>query len=167
MKPVHERTGAHLHVLGGAHPANPDAAGYIQQCKDLARRLDLGGAVGFADSYLPDSEVLRRLRASDVIVMNYQSRRFESSGAAMIALSTGRPLISSAVPTFEFSRPSLTKLPSITTSPRRSSTPSPIRTSAVALRRNLAKYEKTARWDVIARRLCGIYAGVVAAPPAA
>jgi radical SAM superfamily enzyme YgiQ (UPF0313 family)/GT2 family glycosyltransferase/glycosyltransferase involved in cell wall biosynthesis/SAM-dependent methyltransferase len=164
MKHVPEQCGAQLHVLGGPHPANPQSADYLEACKRKALELGLARSVGFTDGYLPDEEVARHLRASDVIVMNYRSLRYESSGAAMIALATGRPVVSTASPTFEFA-PALTY--KATSSHNLAQAIYDVLTNpfiAATLRRNLLGYEKIASWDVIAGRVIAIYRAALAAP---
>ncbi|HEY3296755.1 MAG TPA: methyltransferase domain-containing protein [bacterium] len=165
MKPVHATLGADLHVLGGPHPANPDSQDYLNACKQKAADLGLTAAVHFAGTYLSDEEIARRLRASDVIVMNYRARRFESSGAAMIALASGRPVVSSSVPTFDFA-PALTykttDLHHLTLAIHETLTNPFI---ARTLLRNVREFEATARWDRVGRRVLDVYRAVLNAPP--
>ena len=164
MKPVHEKTGAHLHVLGAPHPANPISSDYLEKCRQKAREIGLGDVVHFSDGYLPDNEIARRLRASDVIVMNYTSRRYESSAAAAFALATGRTVVSSSVPTFEY--------PQALTFKTTDEFQLALAIQAVlinpfigrALLNNVLEYEKTARWDVVAGRIAETYRRVASEP---
>lgn len=165
MNSVREKLGAELHVLGGPHPGSPESQPYIEACKRKVTELGLDGAVHFAESYLSEEEVSRRLRASDVIVMNYQAHRYESSGAAMIALASGRPMVSSCVPSFEFA-PGLTY--KATDVHHLSQAIIDVLTNpfiAGALLQNLMEFEKVARWDVVARRVMDSYRAVLDSPP--
>jgi GT2 family glycosyltransferase/glycosyltransferase involved in cell wall biosynthesis/2-polyprenyl-3-methyl-5-hydroxy-6-metoxy-1,4-benzoquinol methylase len=164
LEAVRGRENAVLHVLGAPHPANPQSQVYLDTCKRRARELNQTNHVAFSDAYLDDETVLQQLRASDAIVMNYLSCRFESSYAAMIALSTGRPVVASNAPTFD--------LPSALVFRTTESFPLPQAIYEVlsnpfirqTLLRNVLEYEKTARWDVIARKVIGIYVEMVKRP---
>ncbi len=125
----------------------------------------MGADVIFANSYLPEEEVVRRLRASDAIVMNYQSARYESSGATMIALATGRPVITSAAPSFDFPEALTFK-----TTATFHLAEALVRVLAnpfigTLLLKNVQAYEKTARWDVVAARVAEIYRAVASEEP--
>jgi GT2 family glycosyltransferase/SAM-dependent methyltransferase/glycosyltransferase involved in cell wall biosynthesis len=164
MKPVHERTGAHLHVLGGPHPNNPDSPAYLERCGSKARELGLGKAVHFSAGYLPDVEIVRRLHASDVIVMNYLSRRYESSGAAAIALATGRPVVSSSAPAFEFPLALTFRVTEAfhLAQAIHDALMNPF--IGRLLLNNVLEYEKSARWDVVAERVADVYRRVLNEP---
>jgi glycosyltransferase involved in cell wall biosynthesis/GT2 family glycosyltransferase/predicted O-methyltransferase YrrM len=165
MKLVHEKTGAHLHVLGGPHPANRHSPAYLEECRRKARESGLGEAVHFSEGYLPDEEIARRLRASDVVVMNYMSRRYESSAAAAFALASGRPLVSSSVPTFEYPLALTFK---VTEAFHLAQAIHDVLLNPFVgrvLLDNVLKYEKTARWDVVAGRVAEVYRRVLAQPP--
>ena len=108
---------------------------------------------------------MQRLRASDAIVMNYQSQRYESSGAMAIALATGRPVITSSAPSFDLPSALTFKtthafnlaeaICKVLTNPF----------IGTVLLKNVREYEKTARWDVVAARVRGIYEAVTAEAP--
>jgi len=48
----------------------------------------------------PQEQIYVMLKAADAIIMNYTSNRYESSGAAALALSSGNPVITSNAPAF-------------------------------------------------------------------
>lgn len=90
-----------LTILGIAHPNNEQGAAYLQTCRQRAVEMGIAKRVTFANGFLTDEERDAHLRASDVIVLNYQSARFEASAALMTALESGRPVITSSVPSLE------------------------------------------------------------------
>ncbi|RPH95708.1 glycosyltransferase, partial [candidate division KSB1 bacterium] len=164
MKPLHARIQARLHVLGIPHPDNPDSQIYMEVCKAKVQELGLADYVWFSNEYLPEEEVARLLRASDVIVMNYASQRYESSAAAMFALSTGRPVVSSSVPTFELPEAVTFKLTEQYNLAQAIYVllANPFVTRAVL--DNVLRFEKTARWEVIAGRIAETYRRVAEQP---
>jgi glycosyltransferase involved in cell wall biosynthesis len=145
-----------LFVAGSAHPHNPESNRYIAACRDLVKAMGLENRVVFANRYLSDEEVKKYLLASDAIVMNYKSNRFEASGAAAVALSSGRPVITSTAPSFDYPIPLTLKI----------SEKRPLAECVKAmieqpnLRRfllnNLKQYEKQANWS----RIAGLYVGI-------
>jgi glycosyltransferase involved in cell wall biosynthesis/GT2 family glycosyltransferase/predicted O-methyltransferase YrrM len=165
MKLVHEKTGAHLHVLGGPHPANRHSPAYLEGCRAKARESGLGEAVHFSEGFLPDEEIARRLRASDVIVMNYTSRRYESSAAAAFALASGRPVVSSSAPAFEY--PLALTVKTTEAFHLAQAIHDVLLNPFVGrmLLDNVLEYEKAARWDVVAGRVAEVYRRVLAEPP--
>ena len=165
MKLVHEKTGAHLHVLGGPHPANPHSPAYLESCRRKAQEAGLGGVVHFSADYLPDDEIARHLRASEVIVMNYTSRRYESSAATAFALASGRPLVSSSAPPFEYPLALTFK---VTEAFHLAQAIHDVLLNPFVgrlLLDNVLEYEKTARWDVVAGRVADVYRRVRSEPP--
>ncbi|MHC1745272.1 MAG: glycosyltransferase [Syntrophobacteraceae bacterium] len=97
---VLRRHNAMFVFLGGPHPGNGDSPAYIENCRALVDRLGIGDRVLLLSRFLSDEEISHYLDASDVIVMNYRLNRNEASGAAAVALSHARPVITSAVPPF-------------------------------------------------------------------
>jgi len=104
------------------------------------------------------------LHASDVIVMNYKSQRYESSAATAIALASGRPVVSSSAPMFEYPYALTFK----TTEQFNLSEAIYFVLSnpfvSRSLMRNLMAYQKIARWDVVARKIISIYEKVQREP---
>jgi GT2 family glycosyltransferase/glycosyltransferase involved in cell wall biosynthesis/ubiquinone/menaquinone biosynthesis C-methylase UbiE len=161
---AHEESGARLHVLGGPHPANPDSGKYLELCKQKAKECGLENAVIFNDGFLPEDELLRRLRACDVIVMNYTSSRYEASGATMLALSAGRPIISSSKPPFEY--PSALTFKTTAAFHMEGMMAQCLKNPFLGreLLNNVLEYEKIAGWNVVADRIRGIYEAVCREP---
>jgi len=161
---VHHSTGAHLHVLGVPHPHNPDSSAYWDICRATAKRLGLADVVHFSEDYLPDEEIARRLRASDVIVMNYLSRRYESSAATATALASGRPVISSAAPPFDLPFAVTFKLTPVFHLARAIGDVLTNPFIGKELRKNVLDYEKIARWDIVAKGIVDVYRRVAREP---
>jgi glycosyltransferase involved in cell wall biosynthesis len=146
-----------LFVAGSGHPHNPSSGPYIEACREMAKEMGLEQRVVFSNRFLSDDEVKKHLMASDAIVMNYKSNRFEASGAAAVALSSGRPVITSTVPSFDYPIPLTLKI-------------SEHRPLAECIREiieqpnlrrlllnNLKRYEQQANWTRIAGHYAEIY----------
>ena len=87
-------------ILGGAHPKNPIGKQYIEECRQLVKDLEMEDCVQFMVDYIPFEQLRVMMEASDAIIMNYQSNRYETSGAAALALSSKAPVITSNAPPF-------------------------------------------------------------------
>jgi len=87
-------------ILGSAHPHNPVGGEYINKCHELTDKLGLQDEVQLMLGYHPNEHIYVMLKASDAIIMNYQSNRYEASGATALALSAGSPIITSNAPPF-------------------------------------------------------------------
>jgi glycosyltransferase involved in cell wall biosynthesis len=87
-----------LVVLGGQHPYAFDD-GYEMVLKDLRRYPDLRDRVRIT-GFLPENEVRTYLTAADVCLLPYNEARLATSGAAMWALASGRPVVASSIPAF-------------------------------------------------------------------
>ncbi len=86
--------------IGGGHRDDGNDDRYYRHCADLVQRLGIGAHVDFLRGFIPDAEVGRFLSASDAIVLNYQPHRNELSGAAALAISHGRPVVTTATQAF-------------------------------------------------------------------
>lgn len=87
-------------IMGDAHPRNPVGIGYIESCRKLVKELNMEEEVQFMIGYNPFEQLWIMMNAADAIFMNYQSNRYESSGAAALALSSPAPVITSNAPPF-------------------------------------------------------------------
>jgi len=90
----------HYLVLGTADPENSESAGYLKECKALVRQHRLEHQVTFVDRFLPSEELNEFLQCADAVVLPYQSGRHAWSSAAALALSLGRPVVTSCDPMF-------------------------------------------------------------------
>lgn len=99
-----------LFVLGAAHPHSETGTEYAEQCRQRAQERGISERVRFWSHYIADAELERYLAAADVIVLNYQSQRYEASAALATALASGRPVITSSAPAFETELPCTFKL---------------------------------------------------------
>ena len=87
-------------ILGGAHPKNPTGKQYIEQCQQLVKKYNLEQEVQFLTGFQPFEHIWVLLNASDAILMNYKSNRYEGSGATAMALGSMRPIVVSTKPPF-------------------------------------------------------------------
>jgi len=87
-------------VLGGVLPGDAAGAAYREELLAEARRLGVADAVTIVGEYLPDATVAAYLRAADAIVLPYRTAWWEASAAAREALSSGRPVVTSAALAF-------------------------------------------------------------------
>ncbi len=97
----------HYLVCGGAFPTGASQA-HLRHLRAEARRLGVAEQVSLEGSFLDDAQVSERLGAADLIVLNYQTGRAQtSSGAARHAFTAGRPIAVSSAPIFDDLRASL------------------------------------------------------------
>jgi glycosyltransferase involved in cell wall biosynthesis len=160
MPEVRKHIQARLMVLGGPHPSNDQSQDYLNSCKRRANELGIANAVSFVEGFISDENLDRYLHASDVIAMNYQSHRYEGSAATALALASGRPVISSSVPSFEYPNALTFKLTKEFTLTRAIIIALTHPFVAAALLQNVKHYEKSAGWDVVAKRINEVYCAV-------
>ncbi|MBK6765083.1 MAG: glycosyltransferase [bacterium] len=96
---------AKLLIVGTSHPNSEVGANYVTQCRNRVDELNLVRNVEFITRFVADDELTDTLQASDVIVLNYQSRRFEGSACLTRALATGRPVVTSDAPALDIAAP--------------------------------------------------------------
>ena len=90
----------HYLVLGTADAEDSESSGYLKECKALVRQHRLEHQVTFVDRFLPSDELNEFLQCSDAVVLAYQTGRHAWSSAAALALSLGRPVVTSGDPMF-------------------------------------------------------------------
>lgn len=105
MPEMLEMTQAKLLVIGTAHPNSEDGAQYMVDCRKRAAELKLTDKVEFITRFVSEDELTEMLQASDAIVLNYQSTRFEGSACLTRALASGRPVITSNSPSLDVAAP--------------------------------------------------------------
>lgn len=88
------------YIVGGAIAGNPSSEQYLQQLKALCAKFGLERRVTFISRFVSDDEVSEFLKASDVVLMNYQSQHFEASGACSLAVGAGALVATSLAPPF-------------------------------------------------------------------
>lgn len=87
-------------IVGTVNMSDPQAQQYRAALGDYAAKLGVARFVTFTDRFVDTREVTRALQAADLVVMNYQSRHFEASGACSLAIGAGALVISSLAPMF-------------------------------------------------------------------
>jgi glycosyltransferase involved in cell wall biosynthesis len=83
-------------VIGQTHPEvrKLRGEGYRNELRALARRLGVEDHVRFVNRFLPQSELIRYLAASDVYVTPYLARYQITSGTLAYALGCGKAVVS-------------------------------------------------------------------------
>jgi GT2 family glycosyltransferase/glycosyltransferase involved in cell wall biosynthesis len=161
---VNQVEDVHLLVIGGVNPSSEVSAAYLATCKVRVAELNLTQRVHFAEDYVEDEYVQSYLRASNVIVLNYSSRRYEASQSAAIALASGRPVVTSQAPAFDF--PAALTLKTTDAFPLPGAILYLLRNPFVGrmMLNAVMDYEKTAGWPVVARRIADAYRRILSEP---
>jgi glycosyltransferase involved in cell wall biosynthesis len=87
------------HLLGASHPDDQDQK-YINDLDQQAINLGIKDLVHFQNTFATDKDLELGLLASDAVVLNYQSKNYESSMAISLAFAAGKPILTSTAPTF-------------------------------------------------------------------
>lgn len=98
-------TDAKLLIIGAPHPASETSRAYLSQCMNRVRELGMDEHIRFLTDFIPEAELTATLQACDVIVLNYQSQRFEGSACLTRALAAGRPVVTSNAPALDVAAP--------------------------------------------------------------
>ena len=82
-------------IIGETHPEVRKHEGetYRQFLLNLVESLGLENNVRFVNRFLPETELIRYLQASDIYVLPYPNREQISSGTLSYALSTGKAIV--------------------------------------------------------------------------
>jgi glycosyltransferase involved in cell wall biosynthesis len=85
-------------IVGRTHPKVLDAHGeaYRLTLQDMAERLDLSQTVEFINDYLPRESLNELLRATDVVVLPYESSEQVVSGVLVEAVAASVPIVATA-----------------------------------------------------------------------
>ncbi|MCC6476327.1 glycosyltransferase [bacterium] len=161
-----QKTSLTLRVFGAPHPHSQSGADYLRACHRRAAELNVTDHVEFISEYLPDETLKAALQACDVIALNYQSKRFEGSACLSLALSSGRPVVSSLAPALDLPEPAtfrVTEEFSLAEALYRTLTNPFI---SIALRNAALEHEKSANWKDIAQAHLDSYSSVIASAPA-
>ena len=89
-----------LLVLAAEYPS-PDSRVYRSVCERRIRASAYASRIHAHFDHLPMEQVRLLLQASDLVVLPYGFSRESTSGAARLALSIGRPLLTSPSPVFD------------------------------------------------------------------
>lgn len=152
--------GSRLLMLNATYPAAESEA-ELQRCRAAIAASPHGAAITLVTDYLPDDEVLARLREADLIVFPYQQSGESSSAAVRFGLASGRPVACTPLPIFHDVAAVTFQLPGIT--------PKELAEGFVALlgdeaRLKAAELRQTAwlaqhDWQVVSTRLWNILRG--------
>ncbi|MFC3813459.1 glycosyltransferase family 4 protein [Lysobacter sp. GCM10012299] len=82
----------------GWHALYPDqeSAQYLKDCLEEARRLGVSDRVHIDTSFLAIDEVMSRIASVDLVLLPYMPSQEGASGAANLALATGRAIVTSS-----------------------------------------------------------------------
>jgi len=83
-------------IIGETHPEVRKHEGemYRKYLYDLVNSLGLEENIRFVNRFLPKSELIRYLQATDIYIIPYPNKEQISSGTLLYALSTGKAIIS-------------------------------------------------------------------------
>ena len=88
------------YIAGSTREDDPNSKVYSVMLKDYAKKLSVYDDIIFDYAYLTDSQISELIQISDLLILNYQSKYFESSGVASFAISHNTPIITSVAPAF-------------------------------------------------------------------
>ena len=87
-------------ILGKVNENLPIAVEYCAQLKQLAQKAGVADRITFSNRFHSDAEAGEYLAAADLVMMNYQSRYYEASGACSVAVGAGALVAASLAPQF-------------------------------------------------------------------
>lgn len=90
----------HALFIGQINKSDPGAEKYLEELKSLAMRLNVTEQILWKTEFVSDELRDKYLHASDLVIMNYRSQHFESSGACALALGAGALVVTSLAPPF-------------------------------------------------------------------
>jgi FkbM family methyltransferase len=141
----------------------------IARCRALADRLGLREAIEWDTGFHPPDEILRRLGGCDLVVLPYDESKESASGALRVALASGVPVAVSPAAIFAEAGEAVHRFERIDVAATAAGIDRLLRDQALRQRcqDSAAAWLAARRWDVLARRLGGMMAGLRAAGPAA
>lgn len=82
-------------IIGETHPEVRKREGekYRESLLNLVHSLGLGDNIKFVNRFLPQSDLIRYLQATDIYIIPYPNREQISSGTLSYALSTGKAIV--------------------------------------------------------------------------
>lgn len=87
-------------VAGPVKPSVPGSKEYGIALVNHARALGVESRMKFIQDFVPDKEIDDLLRIADVVIINYSSQHFESSGVCSRAVGSGAVVVTSLAPAF-------------------------------------------------------------------
>jgi glycosyltransferase involved in cell wall biosynthesis len=88
-------------VISSIYPDCPPSYGYLEQCEDKVRELNLENHVKFITDYLEEKAIANLLHLADMIILPYKDTKESSSAAVRIALGAKRSIITTLNPIFD------------------------------------------------------------------
>lgn len=87
-------------IVGSVMPEDPGSVPYSEALVRYAKDKGVSEEILFVTDYVTDTYLLSYMRAADLIVLNYKSTYYESSGIGALAVGSGTPVITSLAPAF-------------------------------------------------------------------
>lgn len=87
-------------IVGSPNKDDPQSERYYSELKQPAAGLQIADRVTFVTEFVDDAKVGEYLKASDLVLMNYRSQHYESSGACSLAIGAGALVATSIAPPF-------------------------------------------------------------------
>ncbi|MCB9358059.1 MAG: methyltransferase domain-containing protein [Calditrichaeota bacterium] len=166
MPSLSESIDVKLLIIGAPHPASEAGRNYLIQCMNRVHELAMEDRIRFLTDFVPEPELMATLQACDVIVLNHQSARYESSGSLAHALASGRPVVTSKSPAFDTTLPVTMRITEqfdlVQTITRALKNPFLTR----LLKESVIEYARENSWDNAAKRYLACYEQVLSAEPA-
>jgi glycosyltransferase involved in cell wall biosynthesis/Tfp pilus assembly protein PilF len=92
---------AHGLIMGELGPNDPNAAEYLEALKRVAREHGLEDQLTIMTGFVGNDTLMRVLSSSDLVMLNYRSQHYESSGIASLAVASGAVVACSLAPAFQ------------------------------------------------------------------
>ncbi len=166
MPQLLQTTDVKLLVIGAPHPSSEEGTQYLLNCMNRVTELNLMDKIRFLADFIPEDELTVTLQACDVIVLNYQSSRYEGSACLTRALATGRPVVTSNAPALDLNSPVTLRTTEQFDLPHalRRALTNPF--LARSLRNELIDYAGQNNWENFARHNLAAYEQVITHDPA-
>lgn len=90
---------ARLRLVNALYPL-PVSDTYLAKCIDLVQKKGLGRSVSFETGFLDDTQILKELAATDLVVLPYTFSSESSSAAIRLPIASGAPVLCSDLEIF-------------------------------------------------------------------
>ena len=163
-----EWPGLRLRLVTALYPAD-ESVMELAQCRALAASLGLGEAVEWVTDFLPHADCLERLAGCDLIVLPYAATRESSSAALRTALASLTPVLVTPIAIFAEAGEAVARAEGETPERIAAGMRALLRdaTARTQLQHHAWAWLEARAWPVVAERMAGMLAGLVAGRHAA